>query len=54
MRVILLVFAYEGSNDVNSYRSALSWHFNDNSLLKITSNYLTLDELIPIFHSIMK
>ncbi len=46
------VYAFEGGNPVNPYRSVITWQFADDSYIHIISDYLTLDELIPIFESI--
>ncbi|RNJ77012.1 MAG: hypothetical protein EB830_02710, partial [Nitrosopumilus sp. H13] len=46
------VVAFEGGNAANPYRSSLYWKFADDSYLHVISDYLTLDEIIPIFESI--
>ncbi|RNJ77704.1 MAG: hypothetical protein EB828_00430 [Nitrosopumilus sp. D6] len=45
------VYAFEGGNSVNPYRSVLYWKFADDAYLSIISDYMTLDEIIPIFES---
>lgn len=48
------VFAYEGGNALNHYSASLYFHPDDHISVGVASYYLTLDELIPIFESVMK
>ena len=48
------VYAYEGGNDLNHYQAGVSFHPDEFTSIAVRSNYYTLDELIPIFESIMK
>ena len=48
------VLAYEGGNDLNFYRSVLSFAPDEFTSVHILSTYHTLEEIIPIFESIMK
>ena len=48
----LPVAAFEGGNDLNRFRSHIYWQFADDSYMIVSSYYLTLDEIIPIFESI--
>lgn len=46
------VLAYAGGDDVNYYRATLVYHLTDFSKIKVTSDYHTLDELMPVFNSV--
>ena len=48
------VFAFEGGNDLNHYRAVVNFSPDENTSVGVYSNYHTLDELIPVFNSIMK
>ena len=48
------VSAYEGGNDSNHYQAVVYFQPNENTSIGIRSYYHTLDELIPVFNSIMK
>ncbi|MBI1664089.1 MAG: hypothetical protein IS860_11535, partial [Nitrosopumilus sp.] len=48
------VLAFEGGSLLNNYRAVLSINLDEHLGYAVTSNYHTLDELIPIFKSIMK
>ena len=48
------VLAFEGGNDYNHYDAVLTFHPDENTMVNVYSNYHTLDELIPVFNSIMK
>ncbi len=47
------VSAYEGGNDYNHYHTSLYFYPDDHMGVGVSSNYLSLDELIPIFESVM-
>jgi len=47
------VMAYEGGNDLNYYTTGLVVHTDEFTRINVRSNYLSLDELIPVFESIM-
>ena len=49
-----MVAAYEGGNDLNHYQSLIGYNYDENTSVSVHSYYHTLDELIPIFNSIMK
>lgn len=48
------VMAYEGGNDYNHYQAVVSFHPDEYSSVYVNSNYHTLEELIPIFNSVMR
>jgi len=48
------VFAFEGGNDYNHYRAYLNLHLDEHTWMSVTSNYHTLDELLPVFDSILQ
>jgi len=48
------VFAFEGGNDLNHYRAYLNLHLDEHTWMSVTSNYHTLDELLPVFDSILQ
>ena len=48
------VAAYEGGNDLNRYTASAAFHPDEYTILYVNSNHHTLDELIPVFESIMK
>ena len=48
------VSACEGGNRWNSYRATISFNPDEFTIVHINSNYHTLDELIPVFNSVMK
>ena len=48
------VLAYSGSNKYNHYQAVISFHPDEYTSIGVRSNYHTLDELLPIFESIMK
>jgi len=48
------VRAFEGGNDVNHYRAYASIHIDEHTVMTVTSNYHTLDELLPVFDSILQ
>jgi len=48
------VFAFEGGNDLNHYRAYLNIHLDEHTWMTVTSNYHTLDELLPVFDSILQ
>lgn len=48
------VMAYEGGNLLNHYSAGFSFNPDKFTSMHVTSNYHTLDELLPIFESIMK
>ena len=48
------VSAYAGGNGFNPYQAALSFYPDEFTSIHVTSSYHTLDELIPIFESVMK
>ena len=47
-----IVYAFEGGNPINPYRSVITWNFEDDSYIHIISRYLSLDEIMPVFESI--
>ena len=47
------VSAYEGGNDLNPYTASIAFAPDEYTLVIVNSEYLTLDELIPVFNSIM-
>ena len=47
------VLAFEGGTDTNYYRAHLATNVDDYIGYGVASNYHTLDELIPVFKSIM-
>ena len=48
------VVAFAGGNSVNPYRASVYFHPDEFICVGVNSNYHTLDELIPIFDSVMK
>ena len=48
------VSAYSGSNKYNHYQATISFHPDEYTLVSVRSTYHTLEELLPIFESIMK
>lgn len=48
------VLAYEGGNALNRYYAGLTFHPDEHTSVHVGSNYHTLDELIPIFDSVME
>jgi len=48
------VLAYEGGNDYTRYQTILSFHPNEYTSVGVSSYYLSLDELLPVFESIME
>jgi len=48
------VWAYEGGNDLNYYYASISFQPDEFTSVHVGSGYHTLDELIPIFNSIMQ
>jgi len=48
------VFAFEGGNDYNHYRAYLNFHLDEHTWVTVRSNYHTLDELLPVFDSILQ
>ncbi len=48
------VYAFEGGNDYNHYQAVVNFSPNENTSIGVHSYYHTLDELIPVFNSIMK
>ena len=48
------VLAYEGGNALNFYRSILSFNPDEFTNVAVLSTYLSLEEITPIFESIMK
>ena len=46
------VHAYQGGNDYNHYQSVLAFRPDAHTGVSVHSNYHTLDELLPVFHSI--
>jgi len=47
------VSAYSGSNKYNHYQATLGFYPDEYTSIGVSSNYHTLEELIPIFESIM-
>ncbi len=47
------VYAYAGGNDLNYYQSGVSFHPDEYTIVRVNSAYHTLDELIPVFESMM-
>lgn len=47
------VLGFAGGNGVNPYQSSVSFHLDEFTTVNVHSNYYTLDELIPIFDSVM-
>jgi len=48
------VSAFEGGNDVNRYRAVLHFHHDEHTTVGVVSSYHTLDELLPVFDSILQ
>ncbi len=48
------VSAFEGGNDLNPYQAVVYFLPDENTSIGVHSNYHTLDELIPVFNSIME
>lgn len=48
------VSACEGGNRWNPYRAYVAWHPDEFTIVHVNSNYHTLDELIPVFNSVMR
>jgi len=48
------VSAFEGGNDVNRYRAVLHFHHDEHTTIGVVSSYHTLDELLPVFDSILQ
>jgi len=48
-----VVLAFAGGNSVNPYQASVSFYLDEFTSVNVHSNYHTLDELIPIFESIM-
>ena len=46
------VSAYSGSNKYNHYQASLTFHPDEYTSIGVSSNYHTLEELLPIFESI--
>ncbi|MDA7942328.1 MAG: hypothetical protein MPJ02_08720 [Nitrosopumilus sp.] len=46
-------YAFEGGDRANPYESVISWNFKDDAYISVISEYLSLDETLPIFESIM-
>ncbi len=46
------VHAYQGGNDYNHYQYVLTFHLDEHTSVGVHSKYHTLDELLPVFHSI--
>ena len=47
------VYAYDGGNDLNYHKTTVSFDPDEYSLMRVSSVYHTLDELIPVFDSMM-
>jgi len=48
------VYAYSGGNSHLYYHATLSWQPDDHIKINVQSNYHSIEELLPIFNSIMK
>ena len=48
------VSACEGGNNWNPYRVTISFNPDEFTIVHVNSNYHTLDELIPVFNSVMR
>ena len=48
------LLGFAGGNSINPYQATVSFHPDKFTSVSVHSNYHTLDELIPIFESIMK
>ena len=48
------VSACEGGNNWNPYRATISFNPDEFTIVHVNSNYHTLDELIPVFNSVMR
>ncbi len=48
------VMAFAGGNGNNPYQATITFHPDEFTSVGVLSNYHTLDELIPIFNSVMK
>jgi len=48
------VRAFEGGNDVNHYRAYASFYLDEHTVMTVISNYHTLDELLPVFDSLLQ
>jgi len=48
-----MVILFEGGYTGRHYENSIYWIFDDNYSISVRSHYYTLDELIPIFESIM-
>lgn len=49
-----IVSGYEGGNDYNHYHASVYFQPDDHTGVGVHSNYHSLEELIPIFESVMK
>ena len=47
------VYAYQGGNDLNFYSANVGFDPDEYTIMYVKSVYLTLDELIPVFESMM-
>ena len=48
------VSACEGGSSWNAYRATISFNPDEFTIVHVNSNYHTLDELIPVFNSVMR
>ncbi len=48
------VLAYQGGNALNHYIAVLTFHPDDHTRVSVSSNYHNLEEILPIFKSVMK
>lgn len=49
-----MVVLFEGGYQGRHYQNSITWFFDDYYTIRVMSYYYTLDELIPIFDSVMK
>ena len=49
-----MMILFEGGYTGRHYENSIYWIFDDNYSIRVSSHYYTLDELLPIFDSIMK
>ena len=47
------VAAFEGGNALNHYRAFIIFHHDEHTLMSVNSRYHTLDELLPVFNSLL-
>jgi len=48
------VSAFEGGNAANHYRAVLHFHHDEHTTIGVVSSYHTLDELLPVFDSLLQ